>query len=671
MSTGDLSHLELLAEVDTLARRLSNWSRSAPEWRPAETCRAIIDRLAGRLDTLRIRLETPLVVATLGGSGTGKSSLINALAGAELVRTGRDRPTTLRPAIICRFGLTPEMLGIAAGEVDLFQQDLPSLANLVLVDCPDPDTTDSENIEGAKPQAAVATGFNTANTTLARLRRILPFCDVLIVVTTQQKYRSARVADELAAAAPGARLVFVQTHGDRDADIRDDWRRCLVGQIANLPHEHIFFVDTLAALAAVQQGRAPQGEFAALVDLLMRQFAGSAAARIRRANFLDLTAQALESCRRRLDEAMPALRNVEAAIEQQRAELSSAFAAEIHGELLAARRPWENRLLAQVASRWGLSPFSLVLRLYQGLGGLASGALLYRARTPAQLALWGAVEGARTWQRHRSNRALQDRPSRAAAAGFDPTQLRRAALVLEGYAAEAGLAKSAASPATLEAEAETAGVNFAARLSQDLDALIARQAARHTGWFTHAFYESLLLAMVGFLLFRLGKNFFYDSWWSGNHTATWGLEMYVASAFWLVLWCFVLLWLFTRRLRSGLTQAIARLGENWSGATAASGIFSRLEDDCRRAAEFRRELELLEGEVEGPARETLTVRQTDSYFAWNVLPFILAMFQSVESVILRSSYQDLPLSHRASGRIAYVCPTFPNSSTHRREPRRA
>ena len=276
---------------------------------------------------------------------------------------------------------------------------------------------------------------------------------------------------------------------------------------------HIFFVDSVAALADAQQGRAPQGEFAALVDLLTRQFAGAAAARIRRANFLDLAAQALESCRRRLDEAMPAIENLRAAIDQQRGELSSALAGQIRGELLSARRPWENRLLGQVASRWGFSPFSLVLRLYQGIGGLASGALLYRARTPAQLALWGVVEGARTWQKHRRNRQLQQRPGQAAAGGFDATQLRRAAVVLEGYAAEAGLPKASASVATLEAEADAASLNFAARLSQDLDALIARQAERHTGWFTRWRYEILLLAMLGFLLFRLGKNFFYDSWW--------------------------------------------------------------------------------------------------------------------------------------------------------------
>jgi hypothetical protein len=592
MSIDDLAHLELLAEIDALARRLNDWSRHAPPWRPAETCQAIIGRLAGRLNSLRVRLESPLVVATLGGTGTGKSSLINALAGAEVVRTGRGRPTTTRPALLCRPGLAPAILGIDAGEIDLVQQDLPSLANLVLVDCPDPDTTDAP---GPRPGVLDGPPGARSDTTLARLRRILPLCDVLIVTTTQQKYRSARVAEELAAAAPGARLVFVQTHAGQDADVRDDWRQTLEPRYQA---GRIFFVDSVAALAEAQQGRAPQGEFAALVDLLTRQFAGAAATRIRRANFLDLAAQALESCRRRLNEAAPAIDNLRAAIDQQRGELSALLAGQIRGELLSARRPWENRLLGQVTSRWGFSPFSLVLRLYQGIGGLASGALLYRARTPAQLALWGVVEGARTWQKHRRNRQVRERPGLLAAGGFDATQLRRAAVVLEGYAAEAGLPKASASVATIEAEAEAASLNFAARLSQDLDALIARQAQRHTGLCTRWGYEILLLAMLSFLLFRLGKNFFYDSWWLVPPAAMWGLESYFASAIWLVLWCFVLLWLFTRRLRGGLKQAIDRLAETWTGSAAAAGVFAQLDDDCRRAAEFRRDLEVLYGDVE-------------------------------------------------------------------------
>ena len=469
-----------------------------------------------------------------------------------------------------------------AHEIDLIQQDLPSLANLVLVDCPDPDTTD-------------APGPLPSDTTLARLRRILPLCDVLIVTTTQQKYRSARVAEELAAAAPGARLVFVQTHADQDADVRDDWRRTLEPRYQA---GHVFFVDSVAALADAQQGRAPQGEFAGLVDLLTRQFAGAAAPGFAAPTFSIWPPRRWKVAAVAWTKPCRAVENLRTAIEQQRGELSSALAGQIRGELLSARRPWENRLLGQVASRWGFSPFSLVLRLYQGIGGLASGALLYRARTPAQLALWGVVEGARTWQKHRRNRQLQQRPGQTAAGGFDATQLRRAAVVLEGYAAEAGLPKASASLATLEAEADAASLKFAARLSQDLDALIARQAQRHTGWFTRWRYEILLLAMLGFLLFRLGKNFFYDSWWLAPPAPMWGVESYIASAFWFVLWCFVLLWLFTRRLRGGLKQAIDRLAENWTGATAASGVFAQLEDDCRRAVEFRRDLEMLQGDVE-------------------------------------------------------------------------
>ena len=143
MALSELAHLQLLAEIDALVARLQHWADAAPRcWPPAETCQALVRRLAGRANALRIRLEAPLVVATLGGTGTGKSALVNALAGAELVATGRQRPTTLRPTLVCRPGLTPEMLGIDPANVEVIERDLPALADLVLLDCPDPDTTE-------------------------------------------------------------------------------------------------------------------------------------------------------------------------------------------------------------------------------------------------------------------------------------------------------------------------------------------------------------------------------------------------------------------------------------------------------------------------------------------------------------------------------------------------
>jgi len=209
MAKHELARLELLAEIDSLLARMRRWAESAPDWAAARDCRALVERLGERTDALRIRIESPLVVATLGGTGTGKSSLVNALVGDEVARTGRQRPTTQRPTLVCRRELDSRRLGIDPRAVEVVRRDLPELRDMVLIDCPDPDTTED-------PQAA--------DTNLWRLRQLLPRCDVLLVTTTQQKYRSARVADELAAAAAGARLVFVQTHADADDDIRDDWR---------------------------------------------------------------------------------------------------------------------------------------------------------------------------------------------------------------------------------------------------------------------------------------------------------------------------------------------------------------------------------------------------------------------------------------------------------------
>lgn len=597
MSRSELTQLELLAEVDHWIDRLNHWADHAPAWQPAEKCRALVRRLAERAALLRIKIESPLVVATLGGTGTGKSSLINALAGAEVVRTGRSRPTTLRPTLIVRPGLKPDMLGMDPASVEVVECDLPALRDLVLVDCPDPDTT--EEADDRATTDRIECGSN-----LSRLRAILPKCDVLLVTSTQQKYRSARVANELMAAAPGARLVFVQTHADEDADIRDDWREVLAAELQFSEERgfesRIFWIDSLRALADIQSGLQPRGEFADLWDLLTRQMAGAAANRIRRANFLELAADTLDACRTRTDEAMPSVRELQEVIDQHRGLLAGQMAGEMRAELLANRRSWENRLLTQIASRWGLSPFSLVLRMYQGIGGLLSGALLYRARTPAQMALWGAMEGTRTWRNHRQLRQADQGIQRT---GFDQAELRKAAIIVEGYVVDAQLDRVSAQAETIVAEAEAAAGGFVAHAASELDSLAVRLAKRHTGWFTRLRYEFLLAAMLGLLLYRLGKNFFYDSWLADVPQPVFGTEFYLSAGFWLALWCMFLLGMFCRRLRRGLRGEIDRLAADWQNPRMALGVFARVENNCRCVEEFRRELEIIRGDIDALQRQ--------------------------------------------------------------------
>jgi len=579
MARPELAHLELLAEVDALVEALKHWSEQAPAWGPARACRALVHRLVERTDLMRVRLEAPLVVATLGGPGTGKSALVNALVGADVSQAGRARPTSQRPIVICRPGITPETLGITSDSVEWVHRELPALRDLVILDCPDPDTSEAE-----------APGTN-----LARLREILPHCDVLLVTGTQQKYRSARVLEELAAAAAGARLVFVQTHADLEQDIRKDWEAVL--QQEEFATGHIFLVDSLAALADAQNGLAPRGEFAALLDLLTRQLAGSTALRIRRANFLDLVSDTLNACKTRIHDGLPAVAQVRTAIDEQRARLSNQLAGQMRDELLASRRQWESRLVGKAASRWGFSPFALVLRIYQGLGSLLSGALLLRARTPAQVALWGAVEGVRAFQRIRSQRQADASAQRALAGVWAPGELRGAALVLDGYAAEADLDRRVVAPETVANEAAVAGQAFVVDVSVELEALLDRVAQRHTGWFTRWRYDLLLLAMLGFLLYRPAKNFFYDSWLSTPPEPLYGLNFYVLSLFWLALWAGLLLWTFTGRLRRGLRREVNQLAEGWLKVRPSLAVFAQLESQCAQVEEFDHQLARLQQQV--------------------------------------------------------------------------
>jgi len=146
------------------------------------------------------------------------------------------------------------------------------------------------------------------------------------------------------------------------------------------------------------------------------------------------------------------------------------------------------------------------------------------------------------------------------------------------------------------AEATAAGEAFVANVASELDAMVGRMAKRHTGWLTRWRYELLLGGMIGYLLYRPAKNFFYDSWLDSG-TRPLGLDFYLLSLFWLLVWCGLLMWSFNSRLRRGLRREIDKLAEGWTGPEPASGIFARLEEECRRVGRYRQELQRLQQHV--------------------------------------------------------------------------
>ncbi|HID22808.1 MAG TPA: hypothetical protein EYP14_10465, partial [Planctomycetaceae bacterium] len=100
MTRSELEHIALLTELDTLTSRLTEWAKEPSAWTPIRRCQTLMERVLQRVETVRVRWAAPLIVATFGGTGTGKSALINALLGRECTPTGRQRPTTRQPILI-------------------------------------------------------------------------------------------------------------------------------------------------------------------------------------------------------------------------------------------------------------------------------------------------------------------------------------------------------------------------------------------------------------------------------------------------------------------------------------------------------------------------------------------------------------------------------------------
>ena len=181
-----------------------------------------------------------------------------------------------------------------------------------------------------------------------------------------------------------------QTNADLDTDIREDWKRQLAPHYA-VPE--IFFVDSVRALKEQQQGQTLTGEFARLRDLLMAELAAGRRSQIRRANLLDLASSTLDRCQAYVEEGAPALAQLEQTLSGQAQKQVDLMAGRLQDELLSAQQLWERRLVQEVTTRWILTPFSAVLRVYNSLGTLLASASFLRVRSSVQLALLGAVQG--------------------------------------------------------------------------------------------------------------------------------------------------------------------------------------------------------------------------------------------------------------------------------------
>ncbi|MEO6712950.1 MAG: YfjP family GTPase [Mycobacteriales bacterium] len=179
--SGLSSRLAALAEVVLIADGRLSESTVTP-------ARMLVERAGARL-ALGPHLT---VVALAGGTGSGKSSLFNALAEVDLATTGVRRPTT-SAAQACVWGSDPadellEWVG-ATQRHRLGDGSAGELDGLVLLDLPDHDST------------AVAHQLE--------VNRLVELVDVLVWVLDPQKYADAAVHDTYLRPLAGHSAVLV------------------------------------------------------------------------------------------------------------------------------------------------------------------------------------------------------------------------------------------------------------------------------------------------------------------------------------------------------------------------------------------------------------------------------------------------------------------------------
>jgi energy-coupling factor transporter ATP-binding protein EcfA2 len=222
------------------------------------------------------------VVAFVGGTGVGKSTLLNALAGEEVSPAGPRRPTTSRPVAWMPASpptpLDPLLDRLGVGNVVTHAG--PELGNVVALDLPDIDSLERSH------RAAV--------------EAVLPKVDVVAWVTDPEKYADAVLHDDFVRdwLCRLDRQIFVIAKADRlDVDgvrkVTVDLGRLLAREVqgSNRPRPPIIPVRALDGAAGVAElrrwldeavdakaviaGRVVSGTRAALEDLAVAAGVGA------------------------------------------------------------------------------------------------------------------------------------------------------------------------------------------------------------------------------------------------------------------------------------------------------------------------------------------------------------------------------------------------------------
>jgi hypothetical protein len=192
----------LAPALGQLQQKVRAWLDTSHRYPLSTLLRATLEGLASDLGRQAAALDTErplLVIMLMGGTGVGKSTLLNALAGGTIARASFVRPTTRDPVVYYHQSIPPSRLDSVLHHCRLAAHDRPALESKIIVDTPDLDSNDLANRE--------------------KLQQLLPLADVVLYVGSQEKYH-----DQL-----GWELFVQQRRRRAFAFVLNKWDRCLHG----------------------------------------------------------------------------------------------------------------------------------------------------------------------------------------------------------------------------------------------------------------------------------------------------------------------------------------------------------------------------------------------------------------------------------------------------------
>ncbi len=312
--------------LSTILARLDELASYDGPWRPLRDETPLLRARLAELRERESRLDGLLVVALVGGSGVGKSTFLNALAGDQLAATSEYRPCTSVPTVY-------QPPGAAFGPESWNRIYGSALEHLIILDTPDSDTIVREHRD--------------------MVIEALSQADLIMLCGSPDKYLDEATWSLLRPLRDERTMVCVESKADLESEsVRDHWMGRLKEQGFTIAG--YFRVSARRTLDRKLTGQPPgdnEYDFPQLEQFLRQELSIEQVRRIKRSNAYGLLAKTLGTLLERVGNGVPALESLQETLSECDKKATKETCAIIGRRIFAEPHLWNFALGKEISLR--------------------------------------------------------------------------------------------------------------------------------------------------------------------------------------------------------------------------------------------------------------------------------------------------------------------------------